>query len=185
MQLISKYQNLHPMVKFFINGALLFVLWWVFYTFFRNTAFIHAIYEDATALLTKNLLITSKYFLNIWGFETEIFGKTVRIVGTGGVYLDRGCLARNLMGLFTGFIVAYPGIIRKKLWFIPLGLVLITIINIFRISGLAYVVLCCPQHVDINHHVIFKYTVYILIFLMWYIWIQKINILPKEKSVTE
>jgi exosortase/archaeosortase family protein len=173
------------MVKFFINGALLFGIWWVFYTFLRDTAFIHNLYEEITAILTKNLLIASKHFLNILGFETEVFGKTIRITGTGGVYLDRGCLGRNLMGLFAGFIIAYPGIIKKKLWYIPLGLVLITIINIFRISALAYIVVCCPEHVDINHHVIFKYTVYTLIFLMWYIWIKRVNIRPKKKSVVE
>ncbi|MEN8122364.1 MAG: hypothetical protein ABFS35_18610 [Bacteroidota bacterium] len=179
MQLISKYRNIHPLIKFFINGTLLFGLWWVFYTFLRDTAFIHDIYEDVTAVLTNNLLVASKYFLSILGFETEVFGKTIRIAGTGGVYLDRGCLARNLMGLFVGFIIAYPGTIKKKLWFIPLGLVFITIINIVRISALAYIMVCCPEHVDINHHVIFKYTVYILIFLMWYIWIKKINVPAK------
>lgn len=185
MELVIKYRNVHPTLKFFINGALLFCVWWVFYTFLRNTVFIHEIYEEVTAILTRNLLIASKYFLGIFGFETEVFGKTIRITGTGGVYLDRGCLGRNLMGLFTGFIIAYPGIIKKKLWFIPMGLALITVINIVRISALAYVVVCCPEHVDINHHVIFKYTVYTLIFLMWYIWIKKINIPQTVKPLSE
>ncbi len=179
MNVIKKYRSLHPMLKFFINGAILFGLWWIFYTFLRNSAFIHETYEVVTAKLTRNLLIGSKYFLNLFGLDSYVFGKTIRITGAGGVYLDRGCLGRNLMGLFTGFIIAYPGIIKKKLWYIPLGLVLITFINILRISGLAYIMICCPEHMDINHHVIFKYTVYALIFIMWYIWIQKINVSNK------
>lgn len=171
------------MLRFLINGAILFALWWVFYSFFRNTQWINGIYESVTAMLTRDLLYASKYFLSLLGFESVVFGKTVRISGTAGVFLDRGCLGRNLIGLFVGFIVAYPGIIRKKLWYVPLGIVLITIINIFRISGLAYITLCCPEHVDINHHIIFKYTVYALIFVMWYVWISKINVLPDDKQV--
>jgi len=179
MNLIEKYRNLNPMIKFFINGAVLFSLWWVFYTFLRNSVLVNDIYEVVTARLTRNLLVGSKFFLNLFGLDSYIFGKTIRITGAGGVYLDRGCLGRNLMGLFTGFIIAYPGIIIKKIWYIPLGLVLITIINIFRIAGLAYIMICCPEHVDINHHVIFKYTVYVLIFLMWYVWIKRINVVPQ------
>lgn len=182
MQLISKYRSIHPMLRFAINGALLFALWWVFYAFLRNTQWVNEFYEDVTAKLTRNLLYASKYFLSLLGFQSEVFGKTVRISGTGGVFLDRGCLGRNLIGLFAGFIIAYPGIIRKKLWFVPLGIVLITIINIFRIAALAYIMLCCPEHVDINHHVIFKYTVYALIFVMWYFWISKINILKDRQN---
>ena len=176
MSLLEKYRNQHPIIRFFINGILLFIIWWVFYSFIRNSDFISSFYEVVTAKLTRILLLGSKHFLNFFGLDSYVFGKTVRIYQYGGVFLDRGCLGRNLMGLFVGFIISYPGIIRKKLWYIPLGLVLITIINILRISGLAYIMVCCPEHMDINHHVIFKYTVYVLIFLMWYIWIQKINI---------
>ncbi len=182
MELVKKYQNLHPILKFSINGVLLFCLWWIFYNFLRNVSVIHEIYEEITAKLTRYLLILSNYFLNFLGFDSYFFGKTIRITGAGGVFLDRGCLGRNLMALFAGFIIAYPGYIKKKLWYIPLGFGIITMINVFRISALAYIMLCCPEHIDINHHVIFKYTVYACIFLMWYIWIQRVNIISKKVS---
>jgi exosortase/archaeosortase family protein len=128
------------------------------------------------------LLVVSRLVLELLGFKTELVGKTVRIAGTGGVYLNRGCLARNLMGLYVGFILAYPGKIKHKLWVIPAGLIVITILNVARICGLAYLVLCCPEHVDINHHVIFKYTVYFFIFMMWYFWIKYYSVSAKPKK---
>lgn len=179
--LLDKYQKLSPLYRFIANGIILVLIWVLFYQFLRYSAFVHSFYEAVTHILTDNLLIVSKFVLQIFGFETEISGKIVRIVGTGGVYLDRGCLARNLMGLYVGFILAYPGKIKHKLWVIPVGLVVINILNVMRICGLAYLVLCCPKYVDINHHVIFKYTVYAFIFLMWYFWIKYYSVSAKKK----
>lgn len=183
--LIDKYKNLTPLIKFFANGVILVIIWALFYQFLRYSPFIHSLYEIATNSLTKSLLISSEFLLEIFGFETEISGKIMRIVGTGGIHLDRGCLARNLMGLFTGFIIAYPGSIKHKLWVIPAGLLVINILNVFRISGLAYLVLRFPEYVDINHHVIFKYTVYFFIFLMWYFWIKHYSVSAKKKNSHE
>ncbi|MBN1251072.1 MAG: archaeosortase/exosortase family protein [Bacteroidales bacterium] len=182
MILIEKYKAFHPIVKFIVNGVFLFLLWFIFYKFFRYSGFVNNIYEKSTGQLTYYLLYFSELLLNVFGFETEMFGKTIRIVGTGGVYLDRGCLGRNVMGLFAGFVIAYPGIIKKKLWFIPLGLLIINFVNVLRICGLAYIALCCPEHMDINHHLIFKYAVYTVIFLLWFWWIQKINVRAVKNS---
>ncbi|MDF1551174.1 MAG: archaeosortase/exosortase family protein [Bacteroidales bacterium] len=183
--LIDKYKNLTPLIKFFANGVILVIIWSLFYQFLRYSPFINSFYEVITNQLTKILLISSKFLLEIFGFETEISGKTMRIFGTEGVYLDRGCLARNLMGLFAGFIIAFPGNIKYKLWVIPAGLLVINILNVFRISGLAYLVLRYPEYVDINHHVIFKYTVYFFIFLLWYFWIKYYSASAKKKTSHE
>jgi len=179
--LFNKYRKLSPLLKFIVNGVVLVLIWFLFYQFLRYSAFVHTFYETITHVLTDNLLIASKFVLQLFGFDVEISGKIVRIAGTGGVYLDKGCLARNLMGLYVGFILAYPGKIKHKLWVIPAGLVVINILNVMRICGLAYVVLCCPEYVDINHHVIFKYTVYVFIFLMWYFWIKYYSVSAKRK----
>ena len=86
------------------------------------------------------------------------------------------------MGLYVGFILAYPGKIKHKLWVVPAGLLVIIILNIMRISGLTYLVLRWPEYVDINHHVIFKYTVYFFIFLMWYFWIKHYSVSAKPRK---
>lgn len=180
--LLNKYKKLHPLYKFVATGLIIIAVWFIFYHFFRNSRFIHSFYEIVTQNLTTSLLSISQVFLNLFGFETEVFGKVVRISGTSGVYLDRGCLGRNLMGLFAGFILAYPGRIKHKIWYVPLGLVVITFLNVLRIAGLAYVVYCCPEYLDVNHHVIFKYTVYFFIFLMWYFWIKNYSVSAKPKK---
>ena len=180
--IIERYKSFPPLLKFLTNGVILVLVWFTFYQFLRNSTFIHNIYEVGTEKLTENLLIISKFVLDLFGFETFLNGKIIRIEGTGGVYLDRGCLGRNLMGLYVGFILAYPGKIKHKLWVVPAGLLVIIILNIMRISGLTYLVLRWPEYVDINHHVIFKYTVYFFIFLMWYFWIKHYSVSAKPRK---
>lgn len=174
-KIYSKYQNTNDLVKFVINGALLGVLWIGFYSVFRNFQFVNDFYEFGVREFTNFLLAGTELALNILGYETTSFGKIVKIVGTPGVFLDRGCLARNLMGLFAGFVLAYPGKIKKKLWYIPFGLVVIIILNIFRLSGLAILTDCCFEQVEFNHHYVFKIVVFGAILLLWYFWVFTMN----------
>lgn len=183
--LIKKYKGLHLFVRFAVNILLLSAIWFGFYSFLRYSFFVNNFYEQASMHFTSFLLISSKFVLNLFGFETEIQGKIIKIANSPGVFLDKGCLARNLLGLYVGFILAYPGKIKHKLWAIPLGIIIINILNVLRIAGLAYLVLDYPEYVDINHHVIFKYTVYFFIFLMWYFWIKHFSASSKNNRFTK
>jgi exosortase/archaeosortase family protein len=169
------YLSTKPIYRFFINGLLLFTAWFLFYYLIRYSEFINIIYESLTFRLTKFLLYSTKFVLDFLGFEGVVMGKTVKISGATGILLDRGCLGRNLMGLYAGIILAYPGRIISKTWYIPMGIILIIIINILRITSLVIIMKYYPQYVDINHEVIFHYTVYILTFLLWLIWINKFS----------
>jgi exosortase/archaeosortase family protein len=185
LSIFEKYKKLPDIIKFVVNGTLLVVLWFIFYSVFRYMNFIHQMYEIASREFTNFLLWNCKALLNILGYEVEISGKAFNIVGTAGVYLDKGCLARNLMGLFTGFVIAYPGLVKIKLWFIPSGLIVINILNIIRLSAIAILTECCPEKVEFNHHYVFKIVVFSCILLMWYIWIFKINIPKNDKNINE
>ena len=167
----TSYLNIHQFIRFAINGVFLFILWYIFYKYFRDLRFTDYFYEEITYHVTNISLIFSKIILNIFGYEVEIWGKIIKIIGTDGVHLDRGCLGRNNIGIFSGFIIAYPGLIRTKLWYIPLGIVLFFIINTIRIIALAIIVQCCPQNLDFNHHIVFQYAVLGFMFLLWFVWI--------------
>jgi len=62
----------------------------------------------------------------------------------------------------------------KKLWFIPLGLLVVYLFNIFRIT---FIVACIDRHpdwFDFLHQYFFKYIFYGVIFGMWVYWEEKI-----------
>ncbi len=179
------YLKLQPLPRFGVNIILLVALWFVFYRLFRYTDAINIFYEAVTQYITDGLLYGSSIFLNIIGQDTGVYGRIVRIYGTAGVLLDRGCIGRNLIGLFAGFLLAYPGSIKTKLWYIPLGILMICFINILRISALAMTVKYAPKTFEFYHNTVFQYSVLALTFLMWYLWITKFSVAKKKALKNE
>ena len=62
----------------------------------------------------------------------------------------------------------------KKLWYIPLGLIVVYLFNIFRIAFIVGYVEYHPNSFEFLHLYLFKYLFYGLIFGMWVLWEEKI-----------
>ncbi|MCK5535506.1 MAG: archaeosortase/exosortase family protein [Bacteroidales bacterium] len=181
MKLLETYKNQSPLIRFIINGILLISLWFIFYNFFRYTSFISPIYEFTTQQLTTLVLFLSEKILDTINLETTVTGTIIHIEGAKqSVNLLRGCLGRNLMGIFAGFILAFPGNWKMKLWYIPLGIFSIIIINIFRIIGLAYNSYCCPDNMQFNHDTFFNYSIYALTFVLWMVFVRYFSAFKKK-----
>lgn len=84
------------------------------------------------------------------------------------------CSGLKQMFVFFCIIAFYPGAEKHKLWFIPLGLLLIWILNVLRISTLVGVFAQFPDAFDFAHE-ISKYIFYFVIFMFWVFWEEKIR----------
>jgi exosortase/archaeosortase family protein len=71
------------------------------------------------------------------------------------------------------------------LWYIPLGLVLVYLFNIFRISSIAAVIEQHPDWFKFTHEYFFKYLFYGLIFGMWVLWEEKISLRKGDEAKAE
>lgn len=80
------------------------------------------------------------------------------------------CNGLVLYALFAGFVLAFPGPGRHKLWFIPAGMALIWGLNVLRVAALALNHHYARQSVDFNHHYTFTFVVYGCIFGLWMLW---------------
>ena len=69
---------------------------------------------------------------------------------------------------------------KKKLWYVPLTLLAVYLINIFRISFIVATIENHPDWFELLHLYIFKYAFYGLIFLLWVLWEEKIRIIPSS-----
>jgi exosortase/archaeosortase family protein len=73
----------------------------------------------------------------------------------------------------------------KKLWYIPLSLLVVYLFNIFRIT---FIVACIENHPDwfkLLHLYVFKYIFYGIIFLMWVYWEEKVVVKEKQTAKIE
>lgn len=77
-------------------------------------------------------------------------------------------------------MLVFPGPGKHKLWYLPTGILLLHLINVFRIVGLAIVLSSTPQYFNFYHDYFFKTLFYGSIFLMWVFWIEKV--IPQESN---
>lgn len=79
---------------------------------------------------------------------------------------------------FLVLILCYPKQSIHKLWYIPVGLIVIFIINIIRISGI--IGLCSVDMARFETlHELSKYVFYVILFGMWILWDWKVANLHK------
>lgn len=154
---------------FILKGAGLYLLWYMLYD--------NWLLKDGWAdhFLIDHLVKTTSFILKNLGYTIFEYADAVGVDGTHGVLIGTPCNGLSLFALFAGFIIIFPGKWVYKLFFIPIGILLIHVINIFRLVGLALVVVYHPASLEFNHKYTFTVIVYVFIFILWIIWVNKFS----------
>ncbi len=103
--------------------------------------------------------------------DMQVFG----IDGSNGVWIGGPCNGITLMFLFAIFVIAYPGGIKNKLWFVPLGILIVHTINIIRILALVFIAKYDYRYLDFNHTYTFTFLAYSVVFGLWMLWVNKFS----------
>lgn len=178
MSLLNKLSNQDKFISLFILKAVgLYLVWYLLYD--------NWLLKDGWAdhFLINHLVTTTEMILKFFGFTVFTYSDAVGVDGTHGVLIGTPCNGLSLFALFTGFIVIFPGKLKDKLFFIPMGLIAIHLLNILRLVGLAIVVVYYPDSLQFNHKYTFTIIVYVFIFILWMIWVNKYAIKNKTKHV--
>lgn len=176
-----------PVYRFLLKAVFLYLVWYLLYQ-----EWLHPMGSlDLTVI--RNLEFLAGVVLESSGFQliaqselSEV--RTIGIDGTHGLWIGDPCNGLTLFALFIGFVLAYPGPWKKKLWFIPMGMVTIHLLNVLRIVGLALTVHYFPNNpevLDFNHTYTFTMLVYGYVFFLWYIWASKFSGASFKKSKSE
>jgi exosortase family protein XrtF len=102
-------------------------------------------------------------------------GPTVLLETANEIVLSvyEGCNGLNVMIVFIAFMVAFGGPIRKMIWFIPAGLIVIHIFNLGRISLLYFVAQRYEEYFYLFHKYFFTAIIYVVVFLLWFVWVAR------------
>ncbi len=129
----------------------------------------------------SGIITSAEFILKALGYKTfarlqSIDFQLVGIDGSNGVWVGPNCNAITLFTLFSVFIIAYPGYQKGKLWYIPLGILCIHLLNIIRVVALALIAFYLPpEYLSFNHTYTFTFIIYAFIFMLWMIWINKFS----------
>ena len=106
---------------------------------------------------TQELLVQD----NMLKFPTE---------GNSWIQIIWGCLGFKQMTIFAGIMFFYWGPLLKKLWYIPLGCLILTVYNVIRIATIVWKTDGHPEKFDNLHNGILRIIYYSIVFLLWVIW---------------
>lgn len=154
-----------PITLFIIKALLIYVVWYVVYELW--------LLPDGRLdeWISLNIVGVSNGIVRSLGFETWAIHRIIGIGENAGIELVDGCTGISAIGLFLGFILAYPGDWKKKISFSVFGVGVIYLINIIRIVILVVTQEKWPAFFDFTHDYSTTTIFYIVIFLMWMLWV--------------
>ncbi|MEQ9265702.1 MAG: archaeosortase/exosortase family protein [Balneolaceae bacterium] len=155
-----------PVSLFIIKALAIFVVWYIVYELW--------LLPDGRLdkWLALNIVSISSGVTNLFGYETWSINRIIGIEESPGLEIIDGCTGISAVGLFLGFILAYPGDWKNKLSFCAIGICVIYLVNIFRVVVLVITQEEWIEFFDITHDYSTSSIFYIIIFLMWILWIK-------------
>ncbi len=175
--MINKSTNIvfhnRELIRFLALAFAILLAWVLLSVFFPS--FI----GDMHYFIIKPQADISAYFLRSFGYniaqEYMVGGceASIIFVSYGNICVGTGCSGLELFLLFFGFIALMKGRLKDKLWFVPLGITGIFVLNIMRIIALCIIYYYHPDYLDFNHKYTFVIIVYGAIFGLWVIWVNK------------
>jgi exosortase family protein XrtF len=165
----------NPFYAFLSKAFGLYFFWYLTYELWLHPK---AVFDN---LVIENLVFWSESLLRTFGYALippGSAGDQIRVVGidgTHGLWIGDPCNGISLFALFTGFVIAFPGPVKAKLWYIPAGIVFLHFINVLRIVGLTMVLKYYPSSLAFNHTYTFTIVVYSFVFLLWILWVNKFS----------
>jgi exosortase/archaeosortase family protein len=158
--------------RFLNRIVIMFVAWYLLEEFIFPTLLIKP-WEYLNQVVFIALISPVLWILHAMGYETFLNGNISGIVGSSGVKIHNSCLGISFFAAFSMLPLAYPAPARLKLWFIPMGIVLIHLMNVARITALIIVMFNTQKKITFDYHGNFNLIVYTLTFLLW-VWFIKL-----------
>jgi len=188
-KIIGKIRSLYykPRYKHVRN-----VIWFVIltllihysYRFWANTLHYFPIRDFMSSVHQTmiNWVIGQSVWVNqhLLGINMKLMGHTMHFLNGSGISINSSCSGDKQILQFAILMLIYPGPWKHKLWYIPIGMVILHMTNILRIVLLSIVATNKPQWMDIAHDTALRGMFYVVIFTLWVIWEEKVRVRSEE-----
>ena len=120
--------------------------------------------------LSLNVASVAGALMEGMGFEVLVEGRGLALPDVRGIRIANGCNGLSTLGLFVGFVLAYPGSAWRRSWFIPLGVFAIYATNVGRIVVMLLTQRYWPAAFDPLHGFGLTTIFYVVVFGLWVLW---------------
>ena len=180
----KKWLSLGPAQQFIIKSVSCVALWRLLYVYVlkplafpdkiltriigEGTIVVINLFSDSR--LQKAYCVQSKYWSEKFGGEVFLYRNNHILLRIGDA-----CNGLELMLIYAGVIALLPGSTKRKGIYISVGILCLIIANFFRCAGLQYIYVYFPQLFETTHHYVFTLVMYVLIFIGWVMYINKVK----------
>jgi exosortase/archaeosortase family protein len=119
---------------------------------------------------------------HIIGYDITTLNTTLYFPNNGYIAVNGSCSGLKQFYQWIFLMVLFPGPWKQKLWFIPLGLLVIHLTNIFRIVVLSVILMNWPDYWQASHDWLLRPFFYVVIFALWMLWEEKFRFKKVKKS---
>ena len=147
------------------------------------------IFSNARFYPMQTLLTDIVYYIfQILGYSVEKYGIIISFIGVQfatEIVIDMDCTAWKSMYALVALMIASPvKNDNKKLKYIILGLVLIFVLNIFRIvSTVAIAHSFGAQYLDVVHTVLWREGMILAVLVVWFVWLKRQKIISLKHKL--
>jgi exosortase/archaeosortase family protein len=181
---IEKHK-LQPLVDVFIFMVIIIFfhkLWWDWGL--KDLLLNYFSFAKLEEVMARQVFLPSSWFVeHVIGYDIKTLNTTLYFPNNGYIEVNGSCSGLKQFYQWIFLMVLFPGPWKKKLWYIPIGLIVIHLTNIFRIIALSVIVMEWPQYWTFSHDWILRPFFYVVIFIMWVIWVEKFRTKPKKAKV--
>jgi len=163
--------------------AVIITLFHLIYKYFEHDIIKIAFISSILDWVIRMLLISCSWVLNnIFGIKSIINGELLELPNHFKIHMLPGCSGFQQFFLVIMIFTLYPGPVNHKIWYIPLGIIIIYILNTGRFIGISIYSNWHPDHFRFVHDWVFRPFIYFAIFLLWVIWDKYIYRRPVKKK---
>lgn len=160
--------------NFFIKAGIFYVIWQILYIGFVRPN------GQVDRVLTGLVVDGTVVGLNLAGFSSSKQQNIVYIDDVAAVRVEKQCNGLELLALFVGFLVCFPGNWKPKLFVGIIGSIILFLTNIIREIVLALNYIYFQSSFNINHKYTYTIVVYLFVFILWKYWIKNFSIVAKN-----
>ncbi len=172
---VKKYK-LQPVVDVVIFGIITVFFHYIWWHGLKSFLLNFMAFREMEQWLAHQVFVPSAWIVkNIIGYDVTLADNTIYFGDYGYVAVLGSCSGLKQFYQWTMLMILFPGPWKKKLWFIPSGIVVIHIVNIMRIVILSIIVETIPDQWDFIHTWILRPFFYVVIFAMWVLWVERVK----------
>lgn len=167
-------------IQFILIFAISYI---VFNGLYQYLLWLYGNSPDPITVFTATLFckIFPSFSSSIWLFKPAIL---ISLGQKGLVNIAEGCNGIAVISTFISFTLAFKSSIINYLKFVPIAIVLMLLINLFRIYVLVEIKLLKPNYFNVFHTYIFPAILYFIAFVFMVLWVKFIT-LKKRKINNE